>query len=160
MERNFAHRYPLRKQREHMNSRFSPAVALLGLFTVSFLLQGCSSNSSSDTQGEPVTIAVESTRAAKTEPSGNQKGDGSNTSQVAIIDFAFAPESISVEKGASITWTNRDESAHTATSATGTPFDSKDLELDQSFSMAFNKPGTYTYKCSIHNYMTGTISVK
>ena len=39
-------------------------------------------------------------------------------------------------------------------------FKSPALDTDDSFSFTFAKPGTYTYFCSVHPHMTGTIVVK
>jgi plastocyanin len=50
---------------------------------------------------------------------------------------------------------------HTATSLTGpTSFDSKVLFGSRlTFSYTFNQPGTYTYDCTLHPYMMGSIIV-
>jgi plastocyanin len=54
---------------------------------------------------------------------------------------------------------NNDKATPTATDSTGEIFDSKVLAEGQSLSMTYNKHGTYTYKCLIDNYQTGTIVV-
>ena len=58
-------------------------------------------------------------------------------------------------------WTNSDGFAHTATSQdAAAPFDTGKLETGQAASYRFEAPGTFAYKCAIHNSMTGTIVVK
>ena len=82
-------------------------------------------------------------------------------SAVAISDFAFAPPTLTVASGTKVTWTNRDEEPHTVTSADGgQAFKSPALDTDDTFSVTFDKPGTYKYFCSIHPHMVGTIVVK
>ena len=51
--------------------------------------------------------------------------------------------------------------AHTATSQdAAAPFDTGKLETGRAASYRFETPGTFAYKCAIHNSMTGTIVVK
>ena len=74
-------------------------------------------------------------------------------------DFMFAPTSITVEAGSTVTWTNKDDEPHTVVSAEGL-FRSAALDTDESFTFRFDKPGTYRYACSIHPRMVGTIVVR
>jgi plastocyanin len=74
-------------------------------------------------------------------------------------DFMFAPTSISVAAGSTVTWTNRDDEPHTIVSEGGL-FRSGALDTNESFSFRFDKPGTYRYACSIHPRMVGTIIVQ
>jgi plastocyanin len=74
-------------------------------------------------------------------------------------EFMFAPASLTVPAGATVTWTNRDDEPHTIVSDAGL-FRSGALDTDQSFSFRFDKPGTYHYLCSIHPRMVGTIIVE
>ena len=78
---------------------------------------------------------------------------------VAIQDFAFSPQTVTVKVGSSITWTNGDGSAHSVKSADGS-FVSQDLEQGQTFTTTFTAPGTHPYVCDIHNFMTGTVAVE
>ncbi len=79
---------------------------------------------------------------------------------VAIKNFAFAPASLVVKAGTKVTWTNQDSDAHTVTSQNGGgPLSSAALSTGQSFSYTFTKPGTYSYLCTIHPFMTATVTV-
>ncbi len=80
-------------------------------------------------------------------------------SAVQIMNFAFAPASITVAVGASVTWTNNDAVAHTVT-ADDKSFDSGNLASGKTFSFTFTKAGTYPYHCTIHPNMKGAIVVK
>lgn len=84
-----------------------------------------------------------------------------STTKVTIQNFAFSPNSITVVIGVnnSVTWTNMDSTAHTVT-ADGGAFNSGSLSTGQTFSFTFTTAGSYTYHCSIHPYMTGTVIVK
>lgn len=79
-------------------------------------------------------------------------------SNIMIHNFSFSPPSITVARGATITWTNMDSVRHTVTSDTNL-FDSGFLSPGSTFKFTFNTPGTYTYHCNIHSSMTGTITV-
>lgn len=74
-------------------------------------------------------------------------------------DFMFAPGTITIKAGASVTWKNSDDEPHTVVSDTGL-FRSGALDTNESFSFRFDKPGTYHYACSIHPRMVGTIVVQ
>jgi plastocyanin len=88
-------------------------------------------------------------------------GDQPSTANVAIkIDnFVFGPQAITVPVGTTVTWTNSDDIPHTAVSTDGV-FKSKVMDTDEKFSYTFDKPGTYSYYCSVHPKMTGQVVVK
>src|ERR1700741_4740760 len=70
-------------------------------------------------------------------------------SEVKIDNFSFAPGQLTVTKGTTIEWVNRDDIPHTVVSDDKTTFKSKPLDTDDRFSYTFSKEGTYTYFCSI-----------
>ena len=81
--------------------------------------------------------------------------------QVAIDNFAFKPAELNVAVGTKVTWLNRDDVPHTATStAKPRAFDSHTLDTDDKFSHVFSKAGTYEYFCAVHPHMTGKVIVK
>jgi plastocyanin len=84
---------------------------------------------------------------------------GADASTIVIKDFDFAPMTLTVKAGATVTWKNADGEPHTVTSDTGL-FRSGGLDQDDAFSFKFDKPGTYKYVCSIHPKMVGTIVVQ
>ena len=77
---------------------------------------------------------------------------------VNISNFAFAPATVSVTAGTTVTWTNRDQIAHTV-SDTQNGIASPVLNQSQTYSHTFTKPGTYHYICTIHPFMHGTVIV-
>lgn len=81
------------------------------------------------------------------------------TNVIEIRNFAFSPDTISVEKGTTVTWTNKDSASHTV-SAINNEFTSETLNLGDTFSHTFNEAKTYEYECSIHPSMRGKVIVK
>jgi LPXTG-motif cell wall-anchored protein len=77
---------------------------------------------------------------------------------VTIADFQFTPASITIHVGDTVTWTNHGPSAHTATANNGS-FNTGVLQKGQSASHTFNTAGTFSYICSIHPFMHGTVVV-
>ncbi|MBT4059823.1 MAG: hypothetical protein HOE69_05905 [Euryarchaeota archaeon] len=83
------------------------------------------------------------------------------THNINIQNFAFSPQTITIDVGDSITWTNQDSSSHTATSTSGPDsFDSSTLSTGSSHTYTFTALGTYNYECSFHSSMTGTVTVE
>jgi plastocyanin len=80
--------------------------------------------------------------------------------KIEIKDFAFNPQTITVKSGEKITWINRDEEPHTIVSVEKQFKKSSALDTDQEFTIIAGSPGTYSYFCSVHPKMTGTIVVE
>jgi plastocyanin len=80
--------------------------------------------------------------------------------QIVIKDFHFSPETLTVKSGEKVTWINRDEEPHTVVSVEKQFKKSSALDTDQEFTITAGAPGTYTYFCSVHPKMTGTIVVE
>jgi plastocyanin len=82
-----------------------------------------------------------------------------STAQIMIKDFMFAPTSVTVKAGSTVTWANKDDEPHTVVSDTGL-FRSGAMDTDDTFRFTFDKPGTYHFTCSIHPRMVGTVVVE
>lgn len=78
---------------------------------------------------------------------------------VTIENFAYTPKIITIKKGESVTWTNNDSVGHTATGDED-EFDTGILEKGESKTITFDKTGTYTYHCTPHPNMKGTVVVE
>jgi plastocyanin len=86
-----------------------------------------------------------------------------------LADKAFSPNSINVKVGSSVTWTNKDNVAHTVTSGTGPSDPNKGREFDsglspllgpgKTFSHTFKTAAEISYFCQIHPTMVGKVAV-
>jgi nitrite reductase (NO-forming) len=83
-------------------------------------------------------------------------GAGDNTSSP-----GYSPDTITVVVGVNntVVWTNDDMMPHTVT-ASNKLFDSGNMNTGDTFSYTFLNPGVYTYGCSYHPWMKGTVIVK
>src|SRR5579871_4728341 len=86
-------------------------------------------------------------------------GRAAENTMVTIDNFTFAPQTLTVKAGTTITWVNQDDIPHTVV-ATSLAFRSKALDTDDKFTFTFSTLGTYEYFCSLHPHMTGTIVVE
>src|SRR3954447_5983178 len=89
---------------------------------------------------------------------------------VSISNFAFMPPSITVGQGDTVNWTwAGPDTNHSVTAKAGQPdsFDSDPGKVPSSldhppgdtFSHTFNTPGTFSYICKVHSFMTGKVIV-
>ena len=78
--------------------------------------------------------------------------------KVDIHEYKFAPQTVTIHPGDSVTWINRDEIPHTIADK-DKGYRSAALNTGDKFTHAFTKPGTYTYFCTLHPQMTGTVVV-
>ena len=112
------------------------AITIAGLVAGALLIAACSS--SSDTTTAPPDTG----------------GD------VSIENFSFGPASTTVSVGDTVTWTNNEDSVgHTTTSDDGL-WKSDVLKPGDGFDRTFDEAGTFTYFCSIHSSMKGSITVE
>jgi plastocyanin len=77
-----------------------------------------------------------------------------------IVDFDFAPRSLTVDAGTTVTWSNTGQRPHTASDRGGT-FDTRPIAPGDRAEVTFSTPGTYFYFCRINPAkMNGTVVVK
>jgi plastocyanin len=77
--------------------------------------------------------------------------------QVAAKDNRFTPPAIQVPAGTAVTWTFRD--GLVPHDVTGDGWRSGDPRRKGSFTHTFDRPGTYPYRCTVHDGMTGRVVV-
>ena len=79
-------------------------------------------------------------------------------------DRCYIPSLIVIEKGKQVTWVNEDSAFHSITSGYyGAPtdlFDSGHLDPFESYTLTFDKTGTYDYFCTLHPWMKGQVIVE
>ncbi len=81
------------------------------------------------------------------------------TAEIEINNFDFTPATITIPVGTQVTWTNKDEITHNVVSTDKT-IRSQALDTNDKFSFTFAKAGTFSYVCSIHPRMKGTVVVQ
>jgi plastocyanin len=101
---------------------------------------------------------------------GGTSPNGPTTSTVSIVDYSFSPPDVTVKVGSTVEWTNSGSVAHTVTADDGS-YASGQLASPTgggvygggssggSYAHVFGSVGTFTYHCSNHTSMTGTITV-
>jgi plastocyanin len=128
---------------------------MVAIASVAALMAGCGSSSSSSTTAKAASQAS-SAAAATTAASAPVR---SGKVAVSIRGFAFQPKTLTVTAGTRVTFTNHDQTAHTATS-TKPGFDTGTVKPGKSATVLLKRPGTYTFYCQFHAFMRGTIVVK
>jgi plastocyanin len=133
-----------------MPSQFIPLTALCIAAALSVSACGSSAATSSHSA---------STRATTTASSAAAAGPAAKAARVQISNYAFHPGAITVAAGARVTFTNHDQTAHTATQSGGA-FDTGTIAPGASKTVVLKRPGTYTYYCQFHAFMRATVVVK
>ena len=121
-------------------------LVLVALAGVMVMVAGCTS--SSNTSPSPANSTVTSTASTST----------ASQNPVAIQNYAFSPSTLTIQKGANVTWTNYDSVQHHVVSDSSA-FSSPLLNKGDTYTHQFNNTGSFSYICSIHPYMKGTIVV-
>lgn len=121
----------------------------MSILTIAVIALGCSS-------GDGDTVEVGETGA----PAAGVSDDGTFI-VITVSDFSF-PAEVDVPADRSVQWVNESGARHTIVMDTqdGEPADLPEVELDPSATVGFPlPPGEWTYFCSIHTSMTGSLSV-
>ena len=123
---------------------------LPGLILI-LVLAACSSSSSSSASAPSSATATGSSASQKT----------GSTDTIVIKNFMFSPMTLTVAPGATVTVRNEDSVTHTLTDKSDPKlFTTGDIPAGQSKTFkAPNTAGSYSYICSIHQYMTGDLTV-
>ena len=116
-----------------MQRTLIPLVALLGL--TALLLTGHSSAAARTANDQPAKVSV------------------------AIDNFNFAPNTITVAVGTTVVWTNQDDVPHNVTNP-DKAFKSPTLDTGEKWEYTFKQAGTFNYYCTIHPKMTGKVVVQ
>lgn len=77
---------------------------------------------------------------------------------VAVADLQFAPASVKVAVGSTVSWEFGDAMAHTATSDQGF-WDSGTQTSGDTYTHTFRSAGTFAYRCTFHPSMRGKVRV-
>lgn len=102
--------------------------------------------------------------AAASDPAGEAPADAESAVEVDIADFSFRPEAVEIAVGDTVRWVNRDATRHTVTAgADAEPsgaFEFAFADRGDTAEHVFTEPGTYSYFCTPHPFMQGTITVR
>jgi plastocyanin len=82
-----------------------------------------------------------------------------SATKVAVQDNSFAPASVKVKIGETITFENSGAVAHTVSATDGADFDSGTVEPGATFEFTASKAGSISYVCNFHPGMRGSIEV-
>jgi plastocyanin len=77
---------------------------------------------------------------------------------VTIGNYGYSPKVLTIKKGTTVTWINKDNVPHTITADNSGPT-SANLGYNDKYTYTFNTAGIVGYHCELHNGMTGTIIV-
>ena len=130
---------------------FSDAMkGAIGVFSVG------TGNTTSTTSITTSTSSTSSVAPANAAHVSIEAGAGTNVSSI-----GYSPDTITIVIGVNntVVWVNDDNMPHTVT-ATNKLFDSGNMNPGDTFSYTFTSPGTYTYGCSYHPWMKGTVIVE
>lgn len=103
---------------------------------------------------EPQVLADE-----RDEPKSKPKAVAAASGTVTIVDFSFSPGTITINQGDTVTWTNNGPTPHSATAPNGA-FDTGIFPAGESRSHTFDEAGTFSYICTPHPNMRGTVVVR
>jgi plastocyanin len=81
------------------------------------------------------------------------------THTVVVAQMMFSPKTLTVKRGDTVVWVNKDFFPHTATARDGS-FDSKEFGTHATWAYVAEKPGTFAYTCLLHPTMKATLIVK
>ena len=78
---------------------------------------------------------------------------------VVIEGMSFVPDTITVARGDTVVWINKDPFPHTVTATSGR-FDSHEIKAAKSWKYVPKKGGEFGYLCTFHPTMKGMLVVK
>lgn len=138
-------------------------IAVIATALIAFFVVGNNDEKSTDSSN------TDTNNSTNTQPSGSDAGSdsgaadenvtGVETNDVSMTDNEFGPGTITVKKGATVTWTNNGDLPHTVTSESAAGPKSETIQPDETYSFTFNEVGTFDYICEFHPGMTGKVIV-
>jgi plastocyanin len=134
---------------------------LLGCLALALVAAGCGgggdNNGGGGSSSNSSTTSTTTTSSSSSAPAPAATGGGGS---VTMKSIKFNPGTVKVKAGGTVTWTNEDSVGHDVTSKTFKSGSAGGIEPGQSFKHKFAKAGTFTYVCTVHPGMQGTVVVK
>ena len=84
------------------------------------------------------------------------QGAAMQETAIAINNFKFDPETVTIKPGTKVIWKNLESASHTIKFD---DWESQELFKGDSVDHVFSKKGTYGYQCGIHGSMKGSVIV-
>jgi plastocyanin len=108
----------------------------------------------------PLAVLLAVGLVSRDDAGGTGSADTQSTSvnEVAVQQFQFKPQTVTVSAGTTVTWTNQDGFEHSVVDRQET-FRGDPFGTGEMFTHTYSDPGTFEYFCGIHNSMTGTVVV-
>ena len=127
---------------------------ILLLACTALLAAGCGGDdkSSSSDSGS-------STQKEDKSGSGSGAATTSDTVEIDMKNFQFAPKDATVKVGQTVKWTNQDSAPHDATDEKTGQFKSDQFAKGESYAFTAKKAGKIAYVCTLHPGMEGTLTV-
>ena len=140
-----------------------PATASAATFALlAVLLSGCTSDTGAAAAEPRATAATPGSSATPPAPAESPSGPAaelpSGTVNIAVSDTSFSPGDLTASVGDTITVTNTGQLEHSWTSDEAS-IDSGVLPPGESFTFTVETAGTFTFHCTVHPEMTGTITI-
>jgi plastocyanin len=134
---------------------------LMSFLALGLVLTACGDDDDDDGGGAADTAQPEPTGGGGKE---KKPAGGGKTVEVTMKDIAFDPDTITIEKGTVVKWTNEDSVGHDVTKSggVGPEFSSGDaggMQQGDTYEEKIKTPGKIEYVCTVHPNMTGTINV-
>jgi plastocyanin len=83
-----------------------------------------------------------------------------DTAEVHIADYKFVPAAIKIKAGTTVRWANAEKrTSHSILFLGPGGAESERIFPGESWQRAFDKPGTYPYRCGPHEEMRGVVEV-
>jgi plastocyanin len=150
----------------HFEIPYTPhSVSLQVTNTNSSTLQGSAAGTGQRRYGFEFTIPFTLSRyfgrrtAAAADTTGPPTGGEGQTVRMSIRNSAYERPTLVISRGTTLVWENQDQLDHTVTSDDGR-FDSGMIQPNRNFSRRFDEAGTFTYHCTPHPFMKGTVVVR
>jgi len=118
---------------------------------------GCGSSGNNSSSKSTTTA---SSAAGTTTGGPNSTAATGGTDSIAIQNFKFSPDPLSVKQGAKVTVAILDAHVRHSVNADDRSFDTQTIDRGKSKSVTFSKAGSFAYHCDFHPFMKAMVVVK
>jgi plastocyanin len=145
----------------HARTAAKPLALLFAVLMVGGLAACGDDSGSAATKGDSSSTTAKSDDDATSLAGSDAGNDADVGTEVTIVAKDFSLTSVTAKPGQEVYLDNQGSQTHTVTADEGAAFDTgrvapgKEADFD-----APSQPGTYTFHCSIHASMTGTLTVE